>query len=72
MKFVQKDDGSADIIFEDHEIKIINEKKSLHFPTVTFKHFTNVLSKIVMDWNLNFNDEVKNMYTEQDTKIKGE
>ncbi len=72
MKFVQKQDGSADIIFEDDEIKIINEKKCLHLPSVTFKHFTNVLSKLIMDWNLNFNDEVKKMYTEKDTKIKGE
>ena len=72
MKFVQKKDGSADIIFEEHEIKIIQEKKSLHFPSITFKHFSNVLSKFIMDWNLNFNDEVKNMYTKENTVIKGE
>jgi|TARA_B100001059_G_C17598598_1_gene458349 hypothetical protein len=72
MKFIQKEDGSCDIIFEDHEVKIIQEKKKLHLPALTLKHFGNVIAKIVMDWNFNFNDEIKNLETREETEIKGE
>jgi hypothetical protein len=71
MKFVQKEDSSCDIIFEEHEIKIIKEKNKLHLPPETLKHFGNVITKIVMDWNINFNDEIKKLQTENDTRIKG-
>ena len=72
MKFIQKEDGSCDIIFEDHEVKIIQEKKKLHLTALTLKHFGNVIAKIVMDWNFNFNDEIKNLETREETEIKGE
>ena len=72
MKFIQKEDGSCDIIFEDHEVKIIQEKKKLHLPALTLKHFGNVIAKIVMDWNFNFNDEIKNLETREETEIQGE
>ena len=73
MKFVQYEkDGSCDIIFEDHEIETIKKQKKLHFPSVTFKHFTNVLTKMVMDWNINFNDKLKKLQTNDDTPINGE
>ena len=72
MKFIQKEDGSCDIIFEDHEVKIIQEKKKLHLQALTLKHFGNVIAKIVMDWNFNFNDEIKNLETREETEIKGE
>jgi len=71
MKFLQKEDGSCDIIFEKHEIKIIQEKNKLHLPPETLKHFGNVIAKIVMDWNINFNDEIKKLQTKNDTEIKG-
>tara|TARA_R110000796_G_scaffold68718_2_gene157268 strand:- start:79 stop:297 length:219 start_codon:yes stop_codon:yes gene_type:complete len=71
MKFVQKENGSCDIIFEEHEIKIIKEKNKLHLPPETLKHFGNVIAKIVMDWNVNFSDELKSLQTTYDTEIKG-
>ena len=36
-------DGSADIIFDENEIKIINEKGKLHYDPITFKHLVNSL-----------------------------
>tara|TARA_S200002703_G_C3744108_1_gene228907 strand:- start:346 stop:564 length:219 start_codon:yes stop_codon:yes gene_type:complete len=71
MKFIQHKDNSLDIIFEEDEIKIINDKKKLHLPAITLKHFGNVLSKIVFDWNLRFNDEIKTIGTTTNTEIKG-
>lgn len=72
MKFIQhKEDNSLDIIFEEDEIKIINDKKKLHLPAVTLKHFGNVLARIVCDWNLRFNDELRNLPTNVNTEIKG-
>tara|TARA_R100001440_G_scaffold16293_7_gene27783 strand:- start:6640 stop:6858 length:219 start_codon:yes stop_codon:yes gene_type:complete len=71
MKFIQFKDGSCDILFEEHEIKIINKNKKLHLPAVTLRHFGNVLSKMVMEWNVNFNDDVKKLFTDNSTEIKG-
>ena len=73
MKFVQSiKDGSCDIVFEEHEIKIINDNKKLHLPAVTLNHFGNNIAKIVMDWNINFGDEIKKLQTNQETEVKGE
>ena len=72
MKFIQHTDCSLDIIFEEDEIKIINKKKKLHLPPVTLRHFGNVLTKAVMDWNIKFNEELKTLQTTTTTKIKGE
>jgi|TARA_R110000744_G_scaffold101777_1_gene196116 hypothetical protein len=72
MKFVQSlKDGSCDIVFEEHEIKIINDNKKLHLSPETLKHFGNVMAKIIMEWNFNFNDEIKAMQTRENTEIKG-
>jgi hypothetical protein len=72
MKFIQSKDGSCDIFFDEQEIKLINDNKKLHLPAVTLKHFGNAMAKIIMDWNVNFNDDVKKMMTQDSTKIKGE
>ena len=49
MKFVQSlKDGSCDIVFEEHEIKIINDNKKLHLSPETLKHFGNVMAKIII------------------------
>tara|TARA_R110000751_G_scaffold115326_2_gene214724 strand:+ start:364 stop:582 length:219 start_codon:yes stop_codon:yes gene_type:complete len=71
MKFVQLKDGSCDIIFEEQEVKIIQEGKKLHLPAVTLRHFGNTITKIVMDWNVNFNDDLKKLQTTEDIEIKG-
>jgi hypothetical protein len=72
MKFIQKNDGSCDIVFEEQEIKIIKEKKKLHLTALTLKHFGNNIARILMDWNSNFNDELKKLQTTEDTEVKGE
>lgn len=71
MKFKQYEDGACDIIFSEEEKNIIYKNKKLHFPAKTFKHFGNVLMKMVIDWNLKFKDDVKNAITEEDTVIRG-
>ena len=72
MKFIQKEDGSCDIVFEEHEIKIIDSKKKLHLPAETLKHFGNTITKIVMDWNIHLGKEYKTLQTDEYTKIEGE
>tara|TARA_R110000737_G_scaffold334407_2_gene352637 strand:+ start:3109 stop:3327 length:219 start_codon:yes stop_codon:yes gene_type:complete len=71
MRFIQSKDGSCDIIFQEEEIKLINNNKKLHLPAKTLKHFGNTMAKIIMDWNVNFNEDVKKMLTFHDTEIKG-
>ena len=69
MKFVQKKDGSADIIFSNEEIKIINSTNKLTLGNEALRHFGNNLVKIVSDWNLNFNKKIQNLQTEEDQEI---
>ncbi len=69
MKFVQKKDGSADIIFSNEEIKIITNTKKLTLGDEALRHFGNNLVKIVSDWNLNFNKKIQNLQTEEDQEI---
>ena len=54
-----KEDGSCEILFSENEIKIINEKKKFYLDAESLRHFGNVLMKMVADWNMNFNDELK-------------
>tara|TARA_R100000458_G_C8225915_1_gene208967 strand:- start:838 stop:1059 length:222 start_codon:yes stop_codon:yes gene_type:complete len=62
MEFKQnKEDGSCEIIFSEKEKKIINDKGKLFLSAVFLKHFGNNLIKIVADWNLNFNEDVKKL-----------
>ena len=71
MKFKQFNDGGCDIIFEKHEIDIINKKEKIYLDPAAFKHFGNVLVKIVFDWQENFSDEFKNIKTTGSSEIKG-
>ena len=71
MNFIQKKDGSCTLHFSKEEIKIIQNKKSIHFTAEGLRHFGNVLMKIIIDFNENFNTETKNIITESTSKIKG-
>ena len=71
MQFKQKKDGSCTLNFNEEEIKIIQNKKSIHFTAEGLRHFGNVLMKIIIDFNENFNTETKNIITESTSKIKG-
>lgn len=63
MKFYQKKNGDCDLIFNDEEIEIIKNKKKLSFTAEGLRHFGNNLVKIVADWNLKFNKDLKKKST---------
>jgi hypothetical protein len=71
MKFKQYDNGSCDIEFSVKERWLILKKGKLHFSDENLKHFGNNLVKMVMDWQLKFNEDVANKTTFTDTKIEG-
>jgi hypothetical protein len=60
MQFKQKKDGSCTLNFNEEEIKIIQNKKSIYFTAEALRHFGNVLMLMVLDFNENFNEEIKN------------
>tara|TARA_R110000822_G_scaffold73937_1_gene177860 strand:+ start:333 stop:569 length:237 start_codon:yes stop_codon:yes gene_type:complete len=73
MQFRQSNkDGSCDIIFSEQEINLIKKNKELHLSSLTLRHFGNVLMKIVIDFNNNFDDTIKNISTDDNTVIEGE
>ena len=73
MQFRQSNkDGSCDIIFSEEEINLIKKIKELHLSSLTLRHFGNVLMKIVIDFNNNFDDTIKNISTDDNTVIEGE
>jgi hypothetical protein len=72
MIFKQYEDGSCDIEFSWKERLKILKKGKLHLSDENLRHFGNNLIKIVMDWQLKFNEKVANKTTFVHTKIKGE
>ena len=71
MKFKQYGDGSCDIEFSWKERLLILKKGKLHLSDEMLKHFGNHLIKVVMDWQLKFNEDIANKTTFTDTKIEG-
>jgi len=69
MKFKQFEDGSCDIEFSWKERFTLFIKGKLTFSDIMLRHFGNNLVKIVSDWNLKFNDKIKNTQTFTDTNI---
>jgi hypothetical protein len=69
MKFNQKEDGSCDLEFSWKERLILLKKGKLHFTSESFKDFGNVFIKIVFDWQLKFNDDIKNKITRENKDI---
>jgi hypothetical protein len=63
MIFKQYENGSCDIEFSKEEIKILNEKGKLHLSDENLKHFGNNLVKVVMDWQIKFNEKVHSTVT---------
>lgn len=70
MKFKQYENGSCDIEFSFKEKLLILRKGKLHLSDEMLKHFGNNLVKVVMDWQLKFNENVANKQTFEDTKIE--
>lgn len=71
MKFKQYENGSCDIEFSWKERLLLLKKGKLHLSEEYLRHFGNNLVKIVMDWQLKFNEETANKKTFIDTKIEG-
>jgi hypothetical protein len=71
MKFKQYENGSCDIEFSIKERWLILKKGKIHLSDEMLKHFGNNLVKMVMDWQLKFNEDVANKHTFTDTKIEG-
>lgn len=59
MQIKQYENGTADLIFEEHEKKIINEKGFIHFDEEGLKEFGNMLVKIASDFHLINNTDIK-------------
>jgi hypothetical protein len=71
MNFIQKKDGSCTLHFSKEEIKIIQNKKSIHFTAEGLRHFGNVLMKIIIDFNDHFDKKTQNITTKSSSAIKG-
>jgi len=71
MKFKQYENGSCDIEFSWKERWILFKKGKLHLSDEYLRHFGNHLVKLVSDWNMNFNKEIQNKQTFEDTNIEG-
>jgi hypothetical protein len=72
MKIIQNNlTGNAIIEFSDNEIKTINKNKQLKLTKESLKHLGNVLVKIVVDFQNNFDEKTKALITEDTTKVEG-
>ena len=70
MIFKQYDNGSCDIEFSWKERIMILKKGKLHLSEDNLKHFGNNLVKIVMEWQLKFNEDVASKQSTSGTEIK--
>ena len=63
MIFKQYENGSCDIEFSWKERIKILKKGKIHLSDENLKHFGNNLVKIVMDWQLKFNEKTQDIVT---------
>jgi hypothetical protein len=70
MIFKQYENGSCDIEFSLKEKWIILTKGKIHLSDEALRHFGNHLVKMVSEWNLKFNEKLKNKTTNDNTKIE--
>jgi hypothetical protein len=70
MKFKQYKNGSCDIEFNWKERINLLRRGKLHLSDENFRHFSNNLIKIIMDWQLNFNEKIGQQQTTENTEIK--
>ena len=69
MIFKQYENGSCDTVFSEEEIKAISENKKIHLSDESLRHFGNNLVKVVSDWNVKFNDKIKNLQSTENEEI---
>ena len=67
MKFIQKKDGSCDIVFSNEEIGVLNKYKKLQLSKESTKHFINNLSNIIFALNENLDEKTKNLMSYDST-----
>jgi hypothetical protein len=70
MIFKQHNDGSCDIEFSWKERITLFRKGKIHLSDESFKHFSNHLIKMIMDWNYKFKKGVDQKQTFSDTEVK--
>lgn len=63
MIFKQYDNGSCDIEFSWKERMTILKNGKIHLSDKNLKHFGDNLVKIVMEWQLKFNEKTQNIIT---------
>ena len=66
-------DGSGEIIFNDDEIKIINDNKKILLSAEALKHCTNLFVSLAIECNKNFSKENAQLTSHmgQDIETKG-
>ena len=55
MKFIGLKDGGCDIVFEKHEIEIINKQKKLTFSKEFFSAFSKTMLAVIMEFEMHIN-----------------
>jgi len=71
MKFKQYENGSCDIEFSWKERLTLFRKGKLHLTSEGLKNFGNTLIGMVVNWQLKFDEKVKNKLTNSNDKIEG-
>lgn len=71
MKIIQREDGGGEILFKEHEIKILNEKKKLILDGESMVHMFNTLGKIAVEFAANRPDNLINLESNGESKING-
>tara|TARA_R100001163_G_C5017710_1_gene161480 strand:- start:557 stop:814 length:258 start_codon:yes stop_codon:yes gene_type:complete len=71
MIFNQLKDGSCDIVFSEEEKKIIMDKGKISLTATGLKHFGNNLMRIVMEFNMNFDEKLMKTGTNENSKVEG-
>tara|TARA_R100001163_G_C5008114_1_gene154935 strand:+ start:499 stop:726 length:228 start_codon:yes stop_codon:yes gene_type:complete len=66
------DTGNAELIFEEHEIKIINKQQKLILPAKAIKHFANNLMRLIAEIQKNLPEDIQKQTTYEDSKMEGE
>lgn len=69
MIFKQYENGSCDIVFSKEEIEAINKKECIHLSDEALKHFGNHLMSIIVQWQMKFEDKLKNSLTHKNTEV---
>jgi hypothetical protein len=65
------DTGNAELIFEEHEVKIINKQQKLILPAKAIKHLANNLMRLIAEIQKNLPEDIQKQTTYEDSKMEG-